>query len=170
MTEDDWDILLKWNSDPEVLYWTEGDDVTSYSLEDVQGIYRGVSRNAFCFMIEFEESLIGECWLQKMNLERLLEQFQDKDCRRIDLMIGEKQFWGRGIGTQVIRMLTEFGFEQENADAIFGLVSDYNLRSRRAFEKNGYVVYQEIPLPTGGKAKVSYDLIITRESFSNIQR
>ena len=27
MTEADWDILLKWNSDPQVLYYSEGDDV-----------------------------------------------------------------------------------------------------------------------------------------------
>ena len=169
MTEEDWDLLLKWNSDADVLYWTEGDDVTSYALEDVQGIYRGVSQNAFCFIFEFEGSPIGECWLQRMNLERLVEQFPDKDCRRIDLVIGEKELWGRGIGTQVVRMLTEFGFEKENADAIFGLVSDYNVRSRRVFEKNGYVIYHEIPEPEGGKAKVSYDLMITKECFSNLR-
>ena len=33
MTEDDWDILLKWNSDPDVLYFSESADVTSHSLE-----------------------------------------------------------------------------------------------------------------------------------------
>jgi RimJ/RimL family protein N-acetyltransferase len=35
MTEDDWDVLLKWNSDPEVLYYSEGNDVTSYNLEEI---------------------------------------------------------------------------------------------------------------------------------------
>ena len=40
MTENDWDVLARWNSDPEVLRFSEGDDVQSYSLEDVQGIYR----------------------------------------------------------------------------------------------------------------------------------
>ena len=29
ITEEDWDILLKWNSDLEVLYYSEGDDVSS---------------------------------------------------------------------------------------------------------------------------------------------
>ena len=129
LTEDDWDILLKWNSDAEVLYWIEGDDVTSYSLEDVQGIYRGVSQNAFCFIIEFDGRPIGECWLQKMNLQRILDQFPDKDCRRIDLMIGEKQLWGRGIGTEVIRMLTEFGFEK--AAALMKLMSPQGRQSLR---------------------------------------
>ncbi|HEX28876.1 TPA: GNAT family N-acetyltransferase [Candidatus Poribacteria bacterium] len=69
MTEDDWDILLRWNSDPDVLYFAEGDDVRSYSLEQIQQIYRGVSQNAFCFIIEVAGNPIGECWLQQMNLD-----------------------------------------------------------------------------------------------------
>ena len=36
MTERDWDILLKWNNDPEILYYSEGDDVSSHTLERVQ--------------------------------------------------------------------------------------------------------------------------------------
>ena len=40
MTEDDWDLLYRWNNDPEVLYYTEGEDVTERSLEDIQGIYQ----------------------------------------------------------------------------------------------------------------------------------
>ncbi len=92
MTEDDWDILAKWNSDPEVLYYSEGDDVTSYTLEEVQEIYRSTCKNAFCFIIEVDGEPIGECWLQKMNLERIIQEYPDLDCRRIDLMIKEKFF------------------------------------------------------------------------------
>lgn len=118
MTEDDWDILAKWNTDPEVLYYSEGDDVSAYTLEQVQEIYRSVSQNAFCFIIEFDGKPIGECWLQKMNLKRIMDKYPDLDCRRIDMMIGEKQYWGQGLGTEVIRLLTEFGFKVERADVI----------------------------------------------------
>jgi RimJ/RimL family protein N-acetyltransferase len=59
MTEDDWDILLKWNSDPQVLYYSEGDDVQAYSFEDIQGIYRGVSQSAFCFVAEVNHNPPG---------------------------------------------------------------------------------------------------------------
>ena len=63
LTEDDWDVLLRWNNDPEVLWFTEGDRVSSRTIEEVRAIYRGVSRTAFCFVIEHEGSAIGECWL-----------------------------------------------------------------------------------------------------------
>ena len=164
MTENDWDIMLKWNSDPEVLYFSEGGYVSSWSLEDLQDNYRGVSQNAFCFIIEFNGQPIGECWLQRMNLERLLQKYSDKDCRRIDLLIGEKSLWGRGLGTDTIRTLTIFGLEKEGADMIFGLVSDYNLRSIGAFKRAGYVVDAEVEDPPGEKSKFTYDLVIRRDS------
>ncbi len=165
MTERDWDLLAKWNSDPEVLWFSEGDDVGLYSLEEVQAIYRGVSQTAFCFIIEVDGRPIGECWLQEMNIDRILSKYPGRDCRRVDLVIGEKDQWGRGYGTDAIRTLTRFGFEEEGADMLFGLVSDYNLRSRRAFEKAGYFEDARIEEPPGGKAQWSYDLVRTREEY-----
>ncbi|HEY41696.1 MAG TPA: GNAT family N-acetyltransferase [Dehalococcoidia bacterium] len=164
LTEGDWDILLKWNNDPEVLYFAEGDDVESRDLEQIRNIYRGISQNAFCFIIEFENTAIGECWLQEMNLECILEKYPGKDCRRIDLIIGEKRLWGQGLGTDVIRTLTRFGFEHERSDVIFGIdIGDHNPRSLKAFQKAGYRIITKIEEPSGRKAKFSYDVAITRE-------
>jgi RimJ/RimL family protein N-acetyltransferase len=165
MTEGDWPDLLRWNNDPEVLHYTEGDDVSSRTLAEVQAIYRSVSRDAFMFMVEVDGAPVGECWLQRMNLDRILRRYPGRDCRRIDLMIGEKALWGGGIGTAAIRLLTRFGFERERADAIFGCdIADYNPRSRRAFEKNGFVVDAAYPEPPALKARVRFDLVLTRES------
>lgn len=165
MTENDWNILLKWNNDPDVLFFSEGSDVTSYTLEDVQGIYRGTSRKAFCFILELDGKPLGECWLQWMNLDRILNKYPDKDCRRIDLMIGEKDVWGQGFGTDVIRTLTTFGFEEENTDMIFGLVGDYNTRSIKAFKRAGYAIDEKVKGTLGKKAQYNYDLVLTKEQY-----
>jgi aminoglycoside 6'-N-acetyltransferase len=161
LTESDWELLLKWNSDPEILYYSEGDEVTSYTLEQVQQIYRGVSKSAFCFIIEFDRKPVGECWLQKMNLDRITQKYPDLDCRRIDLMIGEKEYWGRGIGTKVIHLLTRFGFEDENAVMIFGCdIADYNLASLKAFQKAGFEIDGKIEQPKESKARYCYDVCL----------
>ena len=169
MTEGDWDILLKWNNDPEVLYYCEGANVTSRPLAEVQEIYRGVSQHAFTFVSELDGRPIGECWLQKMNLERILSRYPKKmDLRRIDLAIGEKEFWDQGWGTRIIALLIQFGFQECNADAIFGCdVGDYNPRSRRAFEKNGYVIDQMILQEPGQKSKEVYDMILTHQRYES---
>lgn len=171
MTEDDWDVLLKWNNDPEVLYYAEGSDVTSRSLEETQVIFRSVSHKAFTFIVEVNEKPIGECWLQEMNLGRVLERYpEDMDLRRIDLTIGEKEFWNRGWGTRIIGLLVRFGFEECGADAIFGCdVADYNPRSRRAFEKNGFVMDGVIPQEPGGKAREVYDLKLTKRRYRELK-
>ena len=121
---------------------------------------RGISKHAFCFVIEFESRPVGECWLQEMNLERVLRRNPGLDCRRIDIEI-EKAYWGRGIGTAAIRLLVDFGFERERADAIFAMdVADDNQRSRRAFEKAGFELYETVSKPAGARVNVRHDLVI----------
>ncbi len=164
MTENDWDVLYRWNNDPEVLHYADGPGVTGRSLAEVHGMYRGVSRAAFVFMIELGGLPIGECWLQRMNLPHILDRHPASDCRRIDLTIGEKAHWGQGIGSRVIRMLTAFGFETEGADRIYGCcVADYNVRSRRAFEGQGYGV-EFVTDPQPGELPRRSDLVITRNA------
>lgn len=166
MTEDDWHILEKWNTDPEILYFSEGDDVTCYTPPQVKEIYRGVCKTAFCFIIETEGQAIGECWLQRMNIEWILEKNPGKDCRRIDLVIGERDMWGKGIGTEVIRMLTDFGFEREKADMIFGCdIWDYNKASRRMTEKVGYELYRREKLEPGRKGEYEITMVLSKEKY-----
>ena len=166
MNERDWGPLLRWCNDPDVLYYAEGDEVTSRSLGEVHNIYRSVSENAYCFMIEHGGQPIGDCWLQQMNLDRILEKFPGRDVRRIDIAIGEKRLWGQGIGTEAIGLLVSFGFQQEKVDAIFGCdIADYNPRSLRAFQKVGFEIYAKVAEPEGAKARYRYDVILTRERY-----
>ena len=77
MTESDWDILLKWNSDADVLYYAEGDDVQAYSLEDIQGMYRGVSQAAFCFIAEVD---VASMFKQPdLLILKLMQKLSDSD-------------------------------------------------------------------------------------------
>ena len=153
MTEGDWEILHVWNNDPDVLHFADGDDVTSRTIADVKHLYRLVSQTACCFIIEWNERPIGECWLQEMNLHRILDQFSGQDCRRTDLTIGEKRYRNRGIGTRAIRMLTQLAFERERADAVFGCeIWDYNAAILRAFEKAGFNKLNRTPNPKGARA------------------
>ena len=161
MRETDWDHLLAWNNDPELLYFSDGDDVTSRTLDEVQAIYRGVSQHAFMFIVEVSGEAAGACWLQEMNLPRLLERFPDRDLRRIDIEL-DKRFWNRGIGARAAALLVELAFEREQANAVFACdIADYNPRSRAMFERLGFALVNEVPQPPGGKAAVNFDLMLT---------
>ncbi len=156
MTEQDWDTLLPWSNDPEVMAFADGGPFKVSTVEDIQHIYRWISTHAFCFMIEVENQPIGECWLQQMNLKQVIDQAPSEDHRRIDIMIGEKSLWGRGLGTEAIGLLVEFGFATEHADAIFAVVAQDNPRSRRAFEKNGFSLHDVVK----DERSVDHDLLM----------
>ena len=159
LTEADWDLLLGWNNDPEVMMYADANDFEETTMQEVQAVYRWISTHAFCFVMEVDGRPIGECWLQRMNLQRIVDQFPGEDLRRIDLAIGEKQLWGRGYGTEAIDLLVEFGFEEESASAIFGLVLADNRRSLRAFQKNEFRLHDVVE---GEDSTVGHDLIVRR--------
>ena len=159
LTEVDWDLVLGWWNDPDIAAYADSNE-GPYSLGQVQRIMCGISSHAYCFVIEFEGRPVGECWLQQMNVERILRRNPGLDCRRIDIEI-EKAYWGRGIGTVAIRLLVDFGVETDGADVIFAIdVAEDNPRSRRAFEKAGFELYDTVPQPAGARARVRHDLVI----------
>ena len=162
MTEGDWDILLTWNNDPVVMALADHSPFEETTLADLQTIYRWISTHAHCFIMEAAGAPIGECWLQRMNLQRLVDQFPDQDLRRIDLMIGEKKLWGRGYGTEAIGLLVDFGFRVEQVDAICALVAEDNRRSQRAFHKNGFTRHATLQEPDG---TVITDLVLRRTAY-----
>jgi RimJ/RimL family protein N-acetyltransferase len=164
-------LLYKWNSDPEVLYWTEGDDVLSYDEDSVHDIYGSVSQNALCFLIEVDAKPIGDCWLQKMNIPEVLAKYDNKtDVRRIDMCIGEKDYWNKGIGTAFVRMLVDYAFNGEYADVLHCLIGDYNTRSRRVWEKNGFSLVFVKEDKNSKKTKYEYQYALTKEQFISNRR
>jgi RimJ/RimL family protein N-acetyltransferase len=165
MTESDWHYLLKWNNDPDVLRTAEGDSVEGYTLEQIKNIYCSVSEHGYCFMIEVDGRTIGECWLQQMNLDRILSAYPEHDIRRIDLVIGEADYRGRGFGTEVVATLTRFAFEQEQADLVFGCdIAEDNPASLGAFLKAGYIVHDRVVQPPGAKTRFRYDVKAQRSN------
>lgn len=52
--------------------------------------------------------------------------------------IGEKDYWGKGYGTEVTRLMTGYAFDTLNLNRVWLLVYENNERGRRAYEKVGY--------------------------------
>jgi aminoglycoside 6'-N-acetyltransferase len=165
MTENDWAIVTAWETDPEVLYWADTDPVEKRTLAEVQAIFRTISQHAYCFVIEYEGKPIGDCWLQEMNLKKIIKKYPRKNCYRVDIVIGEKELWGKGLGTDVIRTLTGFAFKHEKADMVFGVIGDYNLRSQQTFKKVGYKLAMKLKEKAPSRAKYCYALVIDISAF-----
>jgi RimJ/RimL family protein N-acetyltransferase len=58
----------------------------------------------------------------------------------LSISIGDRAYWGRGYGTDAVRVLLRFAFTELNLHRVTLGVFEYNERARRAYEKAGFVV------------------------------
>ena len=160
-------LLYKWNSDLEVLYWSDGDDIIEpYNESTVNLIYGNVSQNAFCFLIEVAGIPVGDCWLQKMNIKNISDRYPDNvDVRRIDYCIGAKETWGKGIGTECLQMLLNFAFYVQKVDVLYIMVYDYNIRSVRMVEHAGFKLEITNSICDSKKAKYEFLYKMSRNDY-----
>lgn len=139
ITAEDLPVLLRWQRDPDVQQALGGEATPAESLAELQDRYQAVFRNALCFMVEYQGQPVGECRLQRMDTERVRQDYAGFDVRSIQVVIGEKSLWGQGLGSEAIHLLTGLAFADERADYVLALdVEAGNQRCRRAFEKNDY--------------------------------
>lgn len=57
----------------------------------------------------------------------------------LGIVIGEKSYWNKGYGTEVMRLLLRHGFKTLNLHRIYLRVFQNNLSAIRAYEKAGFV-------------------------------
>jgi RimJ/RimL family protein N-acetyltransferase len=161
LTEDDWATIEPWETDPDVLWFSEGGDPRPWTIDEWKPIYRDISRAAEMFVVERAGTAVGTAWLQVMNLDFVRDALPDRELRRIDLQL-DKAVWGHGVGTTVIRLLTDRAFTT-GADSVFACgIWDFNERSQRAFVSNGYRHWRTVPVDGSAKGSAEVYLVCER--------
>lgn len=92
------------------------------------------SKDSYDFAIEDLETgrYIGGCGINGINwLSRIAT---------IGIFIGDKNFWGKGYGTDAVKTLVKFIFEQMNMNKIKLNVFSFNERAKGCYEKCGFKV------------------------------
>ena len=57
----------------------------------------------------------------------------------VGISIGEREMWGKGYGTDAMRIILRFAFSELNLHRVSLDVFDYNPRAIRSYEKVGFV-------------------------------
>ena len=167
--EADFDAVARWFGDAEIMHYAEGLERPSYSREEIEGIYRAAAEkwDTLLFAIETREGkVIGETWLERMNLQRALKAPPDR-VWRIDITIGEKAYWGQGHGRRAVRLLLGYAFEALGADRVGAPVFEFNHRSLRMLRAWGMRVVRRVleRVTRGGQKFADFDLEITRDEW-----
>lgn len=87
---------------------------------------------AYLFAIELQKPklFLGVCGLLRLDwIHRSAE---------LGISLNNKQYWGKGLGTEAIHLLVKFGFNTLNLHRISLTVFEDNLRALRVYEKVGF--------------------------------
>ena len=124
---------LGWLNDPEVNCYLETRFVPQ-SIESLQAYWNDHRDDAnspwFAMQIVDNGPHIGNIKLGPINwLHRRAD---------ISLFIGNRDFWGKGIATESILLISEWAFQELDLQKLTAGVYAGNIGSRRAFEKAGF--------------------------------
>ena len=86
----------------------------------------------FAIAASQDESTIGYC--------QLLNVHEHNRSAELRIRIGDRAWQGRGAGTEAVRLLLRHGFGVMGLHRIDLHVFDSNVRARRAYARNGFIV------------------------------
>ena len=142
-------LYLRWINDFEVVRFL-GAAMRPTSLEAEETWYSGVSKGErgsyFTIYEKSQLRAIGTASLANIKHAHRTAEF--------GIMIGDKACWGRGYGTEVTRLMLEYGFTCLGLHNISLSVQETNERGIRAYQRAGFRIAGRIrqSLRLGGRA------------------
>ena len=132
---DDLERLHQFNNDLAMEVAGGGDPPMPQSLARLQAEYESNwakgGREGMEFAIEIADEFVGICALFNHDAEAQV-------CE-LGIMIGDKAYWGQGIGRETIQLLLHYAFHYRNLRRIYLTVNGTNDRSIRAYQACGFV-------------------------------
>lgn len=107
------------------------------------------SKDDYFFAIFYKDEHIGNIKLGSINWNK-----KEGD---ISYFIGETQYWGRGLATQAVEAVTNFGFKELKLKTIKTQVFETNVSSAKVLKKCGYT--------ENGHSQTHSDMIVYIKSF-----
>jgi [ribosomal protein S5]-alanine N-acetyltransferase len=125
------EAYVSWLNDPEVTRFTEVSDTNTVASTRAYVETALASNSALVWRIlSDDDHHIGNIRLS--NISSLHQRAQ------VALMLGDRDYWGQGLATEAIGLVSRHGFESLGLRKLSAGVIEPNKGSCRAFEKVGY--------------------------------
>lgn len=157
--------MARWNQDSEYQQLASSGPATLWTEKQIQEWMEKHSDDMYAFTIRSldDDRVIGEIDLSEINW-----------CARdacVGIGIGEREFWGKGYGTDAMNLILRYAFGSLNLNRVSLNVFEYNPRAIQCYSKAGF--REEGRLRQWmRRAGERYDLIymgILREEWEQIQ-
>jgi RimJ/RimL family protein N-acetyltransferase len=131
LEKDDLQHFVAWVNDPETRRFMTIRYPLSMTEEESWWQGHLERKNDRAFAIETKDGIyIGNLGLHNIEPENRRAM--------LGIMIGQKDYWGRGYGTDAIRTLLAWAFGYLNLHRVYLTVYAYNQRAIRCYEKSGF--------------------------------
>lgn len=130
--EKDAQIFQRWNQDSEYQQLLDSGPARLLSDKQIKELIEKHYDEQYSFTIRTleDDRIIGEVGLAGIN-------WVSGDSW-VGIGIGERDCWGKGCGTEAMRLLLQFAFAHLNLKRVSLTVFEYNTRAIRSYEKAGF--------------------------------
>ncbi len=126
---------LSWLNDPEITRYLET-GAFPYTMQDLEKFYAQVTGSPteviFAIADRKAHQHIGNVKLGPINWVHRRTMF--------GIMIGDKRFWGKGVGEEVTSLMMEYAFNRLNLHRVGLVVFEEHQSAVRCYEKVGFKV------------------------------
>lgn len=130
------DCLLwqKWDIDPEIqAHMPEPKN----ELADISEQYEYIEEcesdeEGYYWSIETNEGVV-------IGTVSLLEINNHHSSAEIGIVVGDKNYWGKGVATEIIKELVKYAFNELNLSCLSAEVEVSNLGMQKVFQKSGFI-------------------------------
>lgn len=133
LSTNDYSTYHNWRNDIEVMK-TTSPQLDIYTLEETEQFISVIASqaNAKGYMIEHKESGQTVGIVSLINID-----YKNRSAECI-LDIGERDMWGKGIGTSAMSLILGFAFYELNLHRVYLQVFSFNERAIKLYEKMGF--------------------------------
>ena len=116
----------KWRNDETVAVFDQSEFLRPRSYEEIED-WAQILVNGHTYIASVDGVYIGTIALMKVD--------ERNRHAELAIVIGEKDYWSKGYGSQMMHTLLEYGFEGLNLDRLYLHVFSFNERAIKFYEK-----------------------------------
>ena len=128
-------VVAQWFTDVEILRLAFGSETGEDQLREMARRYQTEMDSQRHYILTLETLEPRTFGFVRYNLHRSADHAK---VARIGILIGDKQVWGKGWGTEAVETFVEYLFTQKTIDRIELDTAYFNHRAQRCFEKCGF--------------------------------
>jgi len=131
--EHDAPLIFQWFNDPEVTYFMFTGQ-RPQTIEQIKELMKKDIHSEHNEIFISRDNKTGEA----IGLVGLYEIHQTARKAEMRIITGNKEFWGKGYGTEITELINFYGFDRVNLNRIYLGITHENKGGIRAYEKAGY--------------------------------